>query len=79
MKKAPFSWKKVPDTFFPPLGGVMRKILIIAGLLSCLLLTTIFAQPRISKEDEIIKKLDKILENQELMFDYLKFIKNRSR
>lgn len=57
----------------------MRKILIIAGLLLCLLLTTIFAQPRISKEDEIIKKLDKILENQELMFDYLKFIKNRSR
>lgn len=57
----------------------MRKILIIAGLLLCLLLPTIFAQPRLSKEDEILKKLDQILKNQEEMFDYLKFIKNRSR
>lgn len=57
----------------------MRKLVIIAGLLLCLLLTTLFAQPRIAKDDEIIQKLDKILQNQELMFDYLKFIKNRAR
>jgi len=57
----------------------MRKLLIIAGLLLCLFLTTLFAQPGFNKEDEIIQKLDQILKNQEEMFDYLKFIKNRAR
>lgn len=57
----------------------MQKIIVIVGLLLGVFLTTLFAQPRIAKDDEIIQKLDKILQNQELMFDYLKFIKNRAR
>lgn len=57
----------------------MKKFIIIIVLLMSIFITTILAQPRISKEDEVIKKLDKVLENQELMLDYLKFIKNRSR
>lgn len=57
----------------------MRKIIVIAGLLLFIFLTTLFAQPRLGKEDAIIQKLDKILKNQEEMFEYLRFIKNRAR
>lgn len=57
----------------------MRKILIIAGMLLCIFLTTLSAQPRVGKDEEILKKLDQVLDNQKEMFEYLRFIKNRAR
>lgn len=60
----------------------MRKILVIGGILACILATTLFAVPEQksgSCDEIVIQKLDQILKNQDEMFEYLKFIKNRSR
>lgn len=57
----------------------MRKILLMGLLLLSILLAANYAQPRETGDDEVMKKLDQILQNQAEMLDYLKFIKNRSR
>lgn len=48
----------------------------LVGLLIGLIFVafSINAQP---EQQEIVQKLDKVLENQEVMFKYLKFIKNK--
>lgn len=38
---------------------------------------SINAQPALNEQEEVIKKLDQVLENQEKMFNYLHFIKNK--
>lgn len=54
-------------------------IFVLLGLLVGFLLANNFVQSEVDKNSAIIVKLDKILANQEEMFTYLKFIKNRSR
>lgn len=61
----------------------MKKFVIAGAILACVLVTTIFAaqtqQPAESKDELILQKLDKILQNQADMMESLKFVKNRSR
>lgn len=60
----------------------MKKIIIgfvIGIIVGGGIFFTLFAGPGNSKEELILQKLDKVLENQQEMFKYLKFIKNRSR
>ena len=56
----------------------MKIIFITAGIILCLFLASVYAQSGSSDEGEITQKLDQLLQNQERMLDYLKFIKNKS-
>lgn len=54
------------------------KALLIGILIGLTFIAfSINAQPRIKEQEEVIKKLDQILENQQEIFRYLKFIKNK--
>lgn len=63
----------------------MYKIITIIAVLLCIFFAVLYAQPAKSQkpsgnfEEEVMKKLDQILQNQEEQFEYLKFIKNRSK
>jgi len=60
----------------------MKKIVLSVGLAMCLvyfLLSNVPAHSGDTNLSEVNAKLDKVLANQALMLDYLKFIKNRSR
>jgi len=60
----------------------MKKIIagfIVGMIVGGGIFFTLSAGPSNSKEELILQKIDKILENQQEMFKYLKFIKNRSR
>lgn len=63
----------------------MYKIIAIVAVLLCVFFAVLHAQPAKTQkpsgsfEEQVLQKLDEILQNQEEQFDYLKFIKNRSR
>lgn len=57
----------------------MKIALIIATLLLGIFIGTMFSQTSMGQDDQVMSKLEEILDNQDQMFDYLKFIKNRSR
>jgi len=57
----------------------MKIALVMAGILFCLIVASVYGQASSnSDEGEITQKMDQILQNQEVMLDYLKFIKNKS-
>ena len=58
---------------------VKAIIFVLLGVMLGFLLANNFAVSESDMSGDISAKLDKVLENQEQMFTYLKFIKNRSR
>lgn len=63
----------------------MHKVIVIAGILLCIFFAALYAQPakqqkpQGSYEEQVLQKLDQILQNQADQLEYLKFIKNRAR
>jgi len=54
------------------------KALLIGLLIGLVFIAvSLKAQPKATQQEQIIKKIDQILENQDKMLNYLHFIKNK--